>query len=111
MPFVSRDPDGYVIALHQDPLNEEAEELPLSHPDIVAFLHTQDGAAQALADLVQSDQEMARVVEDLVDLLISRGVIDMADFPPAAQEKLLRRRNWRGELDDVTALFGDIKVI
>lgn len=47
---------------------------------------------QALAD---SDSGLARVTEDLIDILIRRGVIQFTDFPPAAQAKLLQRRQTR----------------
>ena len=45
---------------------------------------------QALSD---SDAGLARVTEDLIDILITRGVIQFTDFPPAAQAKLLDRRH------------------
>lgn len=48
--------------------------------------------------LAQSDAGLARVTEDLIDILINRGVIQFTDFPPAAQAKLLERRQTRGVL-------------
>lgn len=50
---------------------------------------------QALAD---SDAGLARITEDLIEILISRGVIQFTDFPPAAQAKLLQRRHTRDTL-------------
>ena len=40
----------------------------------------------------QSDIELSRVLEDLIDLLIDRGVIQFTDLPSPAQVKLLQRR-------------------
>lgn len=54
-----------------------------------------DLSHQALAD---SDAGLARVTEDLIDILITRGVIQFTDFPPAAQAKLLERRQTRATL-------------
>lgn len=48
--------------------------------------------------LSQSDTAIARVLEDLVDVLITRGVIQFTDLPQAAQEKLLSRRQTRAKL-------------
>lgn len=57
------------------------------------------GASDASKNaLSQSDSEMARVLEDLVDVLITRGVIQFTDLPEAAQAKLLERRQNRVSL-------------
>lgn len=56
-----------------------------------------DDGQQALAD---SDAGLARVTEDLIDILITRGVIQFTDFPPAAQAKLLQRRQTRATMSN-----------
>lgn len=48
--------------------------------------------------LSQSDTALARVVEDLIDVLILRGIIQFTDLPDAAQDKLLSRRDARAKL-------------
>jgi hypothetical protein len=58
--------------------------------------------AQALS---QSDAAIARVLEDLIDVLISRGVIQFTDLPAAAQTKLLSRREARARLSDSLQLL------
>lgn len=58
--------------------------------------------AQALSD---SDTAIARVLEDLIDVLITRGVIQFTDLPPAAQEKLLSRRQTRAMLQNSLQLL------
>jgi hypothetical protein len=45
--------------------------------------------------LEKSDQGMARVLEDLIDILIDSGTIRFTDLPTAAQAKLLTRHNMR----------------
>jgi len=49
-------------------------------------------------ELADSDSGLARVTEDLIDILILRGLIQFTDFPPAAQAKLLSRRQTRATL-------------
>jgi hypothetical protein len=58
--------------------------------------------AQALSE---SDTAIARVLEDLIDILISRGVIQFTDLPEAAQGKLLNRRQTRAMLKDSLQLL------
>ena len=111
MPYVLREPDGQIKAIYQNPHDGVDEELPMNHPDIMAFLSTQDGAAATLLDLAESDMAMARVVEDLIELLIMNGTISFNELPIAAQEKLSKRQHWRGTLDEALAMFGGGKVI
>ncbi len=55
--------------------------------------------------LNQTDIGMARVLEDLIDVLITRGLIQFTDLPEAAQEKLLERRETRANLADRLNLY------
>ena len=50
--------------------------------------------------LSESDVGLARVLEDVIDVLITRGVIQFTDLPEAAQSKLLERRETRANLKD-----------
>lgn len=59
---------------------------------------TPAGHDKELLSLSGSDAGLARVTEDLIDILINRGVIQFTDFPPAAQAKLLERRQTRATL-------------
>ena len=111
MPFVSRDPAGKINAIYQTPHDGVVEELPITHPDILAFLGTQEGAATTLVGLAQSDMEMARVIEDVISVLVLRNVISYDELPEAAQKKLRRRQEWRGNLEETLAMFGGGKVI
>ncbi len=99
MPYVSRGPDGKVTALFESPRSEAEEELPVSHPDVAAFLSAAGGTVEvARQQLVQSDLEMIRVIEDLIELLIQKGTILITDLPEGAQEKLMQRQKLRGML-------------
>lgn len=51
-----------------------------------------------LAELNNSDVGMISVIDDIVNLLIAKGVISMDDFPASAQEKLDSRKIIMGKL-------------
>jgi hypothetical protein len=70
---------------------------PESIPDV-------DAPADALN---QSDASLARVLEDLIDVLISRGVVQFTDLPDAAQAKLLERRQTRASMNNRLDLLPD----
>ena len=43
----------------------------------------------------ESDIQLARVLEDLISILIDRGMVRFTDFPPAAQKRLNYRQSMR----------------
>ncbi len=106
MPYVKRDPDGKIVAVFAGPGEQGVQEVPEDDPELAAFFNThQPGAAQK--EWLESDLSLARVLEDLIDLLIERQYFMFTDLPKAAQEKLLQRRGLRKEFSYVESLFGD----
>lgn len=65
------------------------------------------GDSSALRQLDASDMEMARITEDLIDLLIGRNIINFTDFPTMAQRKLINRRALRSNMSALTNLVSD----
>jgi hypothetical protein len=59
-----------------------------------------DETSSSVDALSQSDASIARVLEDLIDVLINRGVIQFTDLPEAAQNKLMTRRQTRAKLSN-----------
>ena len=53
---------------------------------------------QARDNLAASDAKMARVGEDLINALVAKGVLAMADLPQAAQDHIANRDEWREEI-------------
>lgn len=41
------------------------------------------------------DADFVRVLEDLIDVMLLNGSLRVADLPPAAQAKLVIRKDWR----------------
>ena len=65
----------------------------------------------AIRQLDASDMEMARITEDLIDLLIGRNIINFTDFPTMAQRKLINRRALRSNMSALTNLVSDEEAI
>lgn len=93
--YIKRSEDGVIsgaskIATHDcnEFISDDASEL---HVYLNALKPAQ------VASLEQSDQAMARVLEDVVNLLVDQGTIRFTDLPQAAQAKLLSRRELRGQ--------------
>ncbi|VEG89753.1 hypothetical protein [Legionella spiritensis] len=95
MVYIKRDKQGNVFSIceHGQPGDEQ---LDLDHPDVIAFLHRCEGEEKF--KLLQSDLQLIRVVEDLIDVLISKNIITITDFPQSVIEKLLARQSFRKRL-------------
>ncbi len=57
--------------------------------------------------LSETDADLARVTEDLIDILLKRGVIQFTDLPSAVQAKLLQRRQTRADFSQHLKLLSD----
>ncbi len=106
MPFVKRDDAGKVIAVYSTAEMPGLEEVNANDPQLIDFLYDGDPDASAKKDMIESDLGLARVLEDLIDLLIEKGTFRFTDLPEAAQQKLLARRGLRKEFAYVETLFG-----
>lgn len=53
----------------------------------------------AMAELAATDKDLARIVEDLIGLLISKGVIAASDLPQSVRDKINNRKELRSKLN------------
>lgn len=53
------------------------------------------------------DIEFIRVLEDLIDVLVSNGTLRLTDLPPQALDKLNRRKGARRRMRDSLDLIED----
>jgi FMN phosphatase YigB (HAD superfamily) len=101
MPFVKRDETGRIVALFRERSDEAPEYLAANSPEIAEFSDP-DATRGERGNMLQSDLEMIRVYEDLIDILISKRIVVLTDFPTKAQEKLVRRKRLRSSLSSLT---------
>jgi hypothetical protein len=98
MPYVKRDREGRVVAVSLEAAPGQEEELPLDDSELIQFYGRGLKPDSPLSFLLRSDLDLTRVLEDLIDLLVMRGVINFTDLPESAQSKLLGRRMARADL-------------
>ena len=105
MPYVRRDAQGEVASLHRHAEAGTLEFLPDDHPDVRAFLGQPAGDNEGFARL---DADFVRVLEDVIDTLVSKNLINITDLPPEAQAKLFSRKSFRERRTQHSLrLFGD----
>lgn len=105
-----RDAEGRIVALAQQALNGQEmqasdwQSVGVDDPDVAAFMHSVSGVANPLSE---TDGSMARILEDLINVLIQRGVMQFTDLPQAAQVRLLERSQTRSHLAHSLLLLPD----
>lgn len=104
MPYVKRDEKGNVVAASLAADAGCPEEVAASDPALAVFLQ---GMESEVSTLLASDLDLIRVLEDVVELLIAKGVILFTELPADAQQKILRRQRLRARVGDLQNLIGD----
>ncbi|MBJ7538468.1 hypothetical protein [Marinomonas transparens] len=98
MLYAKVDESGEII----DVATEQSDEYKLlvapNDPIVATLLEQKFTASNTKTQemLTTSDSEMMRVLEDLVDLLAEKRLIQFTELPLAAQKKLLSRKWVRG---------------
>jgi hypothetical protein len=89
MPYARRNAVGEIDSLHRS-AEPGAELLADDHPDVQAFVGntSKEGFSRLDADFV-------RVIEDVIDTLIVKNVINITELPEQAQAKLFARKSFR----------------
>jgi hypothetical protein len=104
MPYVRRAPDGQLLSLHRQAEAGADEFLADEHPEVQAFV----GRDPAQQDFARLDADFVRVLEDVIDTLVARNLINITDLPSEAQAKLFSRKGYRERsARHALNLFGD----
>ncbi len=90
MPYITRNDQGAIASLLREAPAVGAEFLAADHPDITAFLGAPSGEA-----FDRLDADFVRVIEDVIDTLIVKNLINITDLPEQAQAKLFARKSFR----------------
>ncbi|MFJ2710454.1 MULTISPECIES: tryptophan synthase subunit beta [unclassified Pseudomonas] len=104
--YVQRDAQGQLVRVEAAAYAEASETLPADHHEIQAWF-ANAAVENSLKQLKQSDFEMIRVLDDLIQVLTSKGVIRVTDLPPAAQAKLMDRTQAREALGGLSHLIDE----
>lgn len=106
MPYIRRSATGEIIALLHDPSSDAQEFKPATDPEVSAFL-----GMPVINNFAGLDSEFIRVMEDLLDALLAKGLLRLTDLPPEAQRKLLARKDMRRKMQGALDLLGNNDVI
>lgn len=98
MPYVSRNPEGKIIAIFDRPGPDAEEKIALDDAELLTFL-SRDGLKEYAKHLLEeTDKSIVRVVDDLIEVLLKKHLLLVTDLPLPAREKLLNRQEAREKL-------------
>lgn len=104
MAYVLRNASGQIIAA--SPATQVAADwLPIDSKD-ADYLRFLDDELKRNNSFRESDIQLARVLEDLISILIERNLISFTDFPSPAQKRLNDRQSLR-QKNNLNSLLGD----
>lgn len=106
MLYVKRDAWGNLQQVEAAPFEGMDGELLADSEEAEAWYANQS-VESSLLQLKQSDLNMIRVLEDLITVLIRKGVVRITDLPEAAQSKLVGRSKARDALGGLHRLIND----
>ena len=107
MPYIQRNERGDIVALLDSPNAGSSEWLDVDNSDVLVFLQQAEEAHQLKESLGTSDAEIARVLEDVIDILMEKQVFVFTELPEAAQEKLNKRKQLRDNVNALSNLISD----
>lgn len=89
MPYVRRNEQGRIDSVHRDAALT-SEFVADGDAELLAFV-----GAVASPDFDQLDAGFVRVLEDVIDTLIVKNILNITDLPEQAQAKLFARKSFR----------------
>lgn len=91
--YIKRNESGQVVQVSREATAECREFLPPGSPELQEFVS--EGEDVDNRALSKSDLAFVRVLEDVINVLMDKGVISFTDLPEPAQQKLLERQSLR----------------
>ncbi len=107
MPYVIRDGDGQIVAVHAIRSEQAQERLQADDAELREFVAATGDSTNLQNVLIASDLELVRVLEDLIAVLIDKRIIMLTDLPEAARRKLARRYELRSQLNDLGSIVAE----
>ena len=89
MPYVRRNDLGHIDSVHRD-ASVAGEFIAEGDTELLAFV-----GGVSSADFDQLDAGFVRVLEDVIDTLIVKNILNITDLPEQAQAKLFARKSFR----------------
>ena len=105
MSFIKRDQEGNIVAVSIEAIPGFAAATPEETAEVEAFADLALGEERE--SFQQTDLDFVRVLEDVIELMMSKNLIQFTELPEASQSKMLARQKLRRKLKSHLDLLGD----
>ncbi|QCU90735.1 tryptophan synthase subunit beta like protein [Thiomicrorhabdus sediminis] len=106
--YVRRNENGQIQAISQQQSEEFSEWQPLYCNEVQQFLAEGGETLEDAKSLLQhSDEGFIRVLEDLIELLTLKGIIQFTELPSEVQKKLITRKSVRAQANKLVLFEED----
>lgn len=107
MPYIQRNEKGEIIALTADSTVKDDQPIGLDTSGVLQFLAGSGNAGKSdhYVEMLAQDLQQIRILEDLIDLLTSKGIIMFSELPLAAQQKILNKKSIRESFDHASDIL------
>lgn len=102
MVYIKRDKDGQISSVYSEETEGVTEQIEVDSPEFSEFLMRCDKNMRS--KFLQSDLQMIRVLEDVIDILMDKNIITITDFPQPVIDKLLARQAFRKRFAGVAGM-------
>lgn len=107
MAYINRNISGEITEIFEAPQHDDQEYISLENAELIDFIKQAATNHDVKTVLSSSDVALVRVLEDLINTLIDKNVIQFTDLPLVAQSKLANREKIRGHLTSLDNLMAD----
>lgn len=110
MIYIERNASGEIHNIEFTPA-DNLEEISLHDPELTEFIKNSADSDEIVESVLNRlDLDMVRVIEDLIDIMISRNLMIFTDLPEPVQNKLLFKRKMRN-LKSETSIIDDNELL
>lgn len=99
--YIKRDDDGRIELVSREETKECQEYLSAENPEVLSFLMEAESSPGA-AHFQASDLAFVRVLEDVIEVLMDKGLISFTELPEPAQQKVMERQSLRRRLNGLS---------
>lgn len=105
MSYIKRNEKGHIVAVSVEPMEGFAEVTEADAAEAAAFTEAAIGSEKHSFE--QTDLDFVRVLEDLIELMMNKNIIQFTELPEASQSKMLARQKLRRKLKSHLDLLGN----
>lgn len=99
--------NGEITEFFESRQHDTQEYMSMDNVELTTFIQQSATSQEVKAVLSSSDVALVRVLEDLINTLIDKNIIQFTDLPLVAQDKLANREKIRGHLTSLDNLMSD----